>query len=61
LREVLDSIDEMNFQSQSDLFELSDIYEGLLKMMGNDGGTSGEFYTPRPVIRAMVQAIDPQI
>jgi len=29
--------------------------------MGNDGGNSGEFYTPRPVIKAMVDCLDPQI
>jgi type I restriction enzyme M protein len=61
LREVLDIVDELNFQSQEDLFELSKIYEDLLQGMGNDGGNSGEFYTPRAVIKAMVQAVDPQI
>lgn len=61
LREVLDIVDELNFQSQEDLFELSKIYEDLLQGMGNDGGNSGEFYTPRAIIKAMVQAVDPQI
>ncbi|KQC34328.1 DNA methyltransferase [Nonlabens sp. YIK11] len=61
LREVLDIIDSMNFQSQDDLFELSRIYEDLLKGMGSDGGNSGEFYTPRAVITAMVQVLDPQV
>ncbi|MGB3591001.1 MAG: class I SAM-dependent DNA methyltransferase [Nonlabens sp.] len=61
LREVLDIIDSMDFQSREDLFELSRIYEDLLKGMGSDGGNSGEFYTPRAVIKAMVQALDPQV
>lgn len=61
LREVLDIIDSLNFQSQDDLFELSHIYESLLQGMGNDGGNSGEFYTPRAIIKSMVQAIDPKI
>lgn len=61
LREVIDIIDEMSFQSQDDLFELSHIYESLLQGMGNDGGNAGEFYTPRPIIKAMVKAIDPQV
>ncbi len=61
LREVLDIIDAMNFNSQEDLFQLSHIYESLLQGMGNDGGNSGEFYTPRPVIKTMVQAINPHI
>jgi type I restriction enzyme M protein len=61
LREVIDIVDNLNFQSQSDLFALSKIYEDLLQGMGNDGGNSGEFYTPRPVIKAMVDCLDPQI
>lgn len=61
MREVIDIIDAMNFQSQSDLFELSKIYEDLLQGMGNDGGNSGEFYTPRPVIKAMVECLAPKI
>ena len=61
IREVVDIIDRMSFQSQSDLFELSKVYEDLLQGMGNDGGNSGEYYTPRSVIRAMTQCVDPQI
>jgi type I restriction enzyme M protein len=60
LREVLDIIDTLNFQSESELFELSQVYEGLLQNMGDAGGYAGEFYTPRPLIRAIVQVIDPQ-
>jgi len=61
LRETINIIDSLSFQSQSDLFELSKIYEDLLQGMGNDGGNSGEFYTPRPVIKAMVDCLDPKI
>jgi len=60
LREVLDIVDTLNFQSSTDLFELSVVYENLLKGMGSDGGNSGEFYTPRAVIEAIVKAIDPK-
>lgn len=60
LREVLDIVDSLNFQSETDLFELSLVYEGLLQNMGDAGGYAGEFYTPRPVVRAMIKAIDPQ-
>lgn len=59
LREVLDLIDTLNFQSNDELFELSQVYEGLLQNMGDAGGYAGEFYTPRPVVRAMVNVIDP--
>lgn len=61
LREVLDIIDSLDFQSSDELFELSHIYENLLKGMGSDGGNSGEFYTPRAIIKAMVETVDPQV
>ena len=61
IREVIDIMDQMSFQNHSDLFELSKVYEDLLQGMGNDGGNSGEFYTPRPVIKAMVESLDLQI
>jgi type I restriction enzyme M protein len=60
LREVLDIIDTLNFQSEKEMFELSQVYEGLLQNMGDAGGYAGEFYTPRAVIRAIVKAVDPQ-
>lgn len=61
LREIINIIDELNFQSSDELFELSHIYENLLKGMGSDGGNSGEFYTPRAVVKAMVETLDPQV
>ncbi|MCF4101033.1 type I restriction-modification system subunit M [Gillisia sp. M10.2A] len=61
LREILDIIDSLNFQSNDELFELSQIYENLLKSMGSDGGNSGEFYTPRAIIKAMVETVDPKV
>lgn len=61
LREVLDIIDTLNFQSESELFELSLVYEGLLQNMGDAGGYSGEFYTPRPVVRAIVDVVNPKV
>jgi type I restriction enzyme M protein len=60
LREVLDIVDTLNFQNSTELFELSVVYENLLKGMGSDGGNSGEFYTPRAVIEAIVKAVDPK-
>lgn len=61
LREIIDIIDTLNFQSQEDLFELSKIYEDLLQGMGNDGGNSGEFYTPRSIIKLIVDIVDPNV
>jgi len=61
LREVLDIIDAMDFHNQSDLFQLSLVYEKLLKDMGSDGGNSGEFYTPRPLVKVITDVVDPKI
>ena len=60
LREVLNVIDTLNFQSNDDMFELSLIYETLLKNMGGSSD-AGEFYTPRAVIKAMVESVNPKV
>ena len=61
LREILNLVDGLQFQNNDDLFELSKVYKNLLKGMGSDGGNSGEFYTPRPLIKAIVEAVNPQV
>ncbi len=61
LKEIVEIIDELNFQKQEDLFELSHIYEDLLQGMWNDGWNSGEFYTPRSIIKIMVDVLDPKV
>ena len=61
LREILDYADALPFRSSKDKHELSDLYETKIKNMGNAGRNGGQYYTPRPLIRAMVQVIDPQI
>ena len=61
LRDVIDRIDELRFRSQQEKHELSQLYEEKIKRMGNAGRNGGEYYTPRPLIRAMVKVIDPEI
>jgi len=61
LREIIDHIDELEFRSQNAKHELSALYEEKIKRMGNAGRNGGEYYTPRPLIRAMVQVVAPQI
>ena len=61
LREIIDHIDELRFRSQTEKHELSHLYEAKIKNMGNAGRNGGEYYTPRPLIRAMVQVIQPRI
>lgn len=61
LREIIDHIDELRFRSQTEKHELSHLYEAKIKNMGNAGRNGGEYYTPRPLIRAMIQVIKPKI
>ena len=61
LREIVDHIDELRFRSQTEKHELSHLYEAKIKNMGNAGRNGGEYYTPRPLIRAMVQVVAPRI
>ena len=61
LREIIEHIDELSFRSQNEKHELSALYEEKVKRMGNAGRNGGEYYTPRPLIRAMVEVVKPQI
>ena len=61
LREIIDTIDELQFRSQKEKHELSHLYEAKIKNMGNAGRNGGEYYTPRPLIRAIVQVVKPAI
>jgi type I restriction enzyme R subunit len=51
----------LRFRSQTEKHELSHIYEAKIRNMGNAGRNGGEYYTPRPLIRAMVRVVQPQI
>ena len=61
LREVLEIVDTLRFNSQAEKHELSHLYEAKIKNMGNAGRNGGEYYTPRPLIRAMIKVVDPKI
>lgn len=61
LREIIDHIDELRFRSQTEKHELSHLYEAKIRNMGNAGRNGGEYYTPRPLIRAMIQVTAPRI
>ena len=61
LREIIDHIDELRFRSQAEKHELSHLYEAKIRNMGNAGRNGGEYYTPRPLIRAMVKVVAPTI
>jgi len=61
LREIIDHIDELRFRSQTEKHELSHLYEAKIRNMGNAGRNGGEYYTPRPLIRAIVQVVQPKL
>ncbi len=61
LREIIDHIDELRFRSQAEKHELSHLYEAKIKNMGNAGRNGGEYYTPRPLIRAIVEVVQPKL
>ena len=61
LRDVIERVDELRFRSQTEKHELSHLYEAKIKNMGNAGRNGGEYYTPRPLIRAMIQVVAPKI
>jgi type I restriction enzyme M protein len=61
LRDVIDELDVLRFGSQTEKHELSHLYEAKLQRMGNAGRNGGEYYTPRPLIRAIIQVVKPEI
>lgn len=61
LREVINLIDELRFQSKDEKHEMSHLYEGKIQNMGNAGRNGGEYYTPRPLIKTIVKVVAPEI
>lgn len=61
LREVLELVDELKFQTSADIHEMSHLYEDKIKNMGNAGRNGGEYYTPRPLIKAIIEVVAPKI
>jgi len=61
LRDIVNLIGGIHFDSSEEVHILGRLYETLLREMRDAAGDSGEFYTPRPVVRFMVGAVDPQL
>jgi type I restriction enzyme M protein len=55
LRDLVNTVDSIGFESSDDIHTMAFVYESILKEMRDAAGDSGEFYTPRSVIRFMVQ------
>lgn len=58
---MLETLDGLSFNTQAQRHELSQLYETRIRRMGNAGRNGGEYYTPRPLIRAMIKVTDPRI
>ncbi|MBW8270348.1 type I restriction-modification system subunit M [Caldovatus aquaticus] len=61
LRDVIDKVNGIHFTSSEELHTLGALYESMLREMRDAAGDSGEFYTPRAVVRLMVQVTDPRL
>ena len=61
LRDVIDKVNGIHFNSTEEMHTLSRLYETMLREMRDAAGDSGEFYTPRPVVKFMVEVTDPKL
>jgi type I restriction enzyme M protein len=61
LRDVVNKVAAIHFTSSNELHTLGALYEGMLREMRDAAGDSGEFYTPRAVVRFMVEVTDPRL
>lgn len=60
IRQVINKINEVDFNRSSDRHTFNDIYEKLLKDL-QSAGNAGEFYTPRAVTQFIVDMVDPKL
>ena len=61
LRDVVNKVNGIHFNASAEIHTLGHMYEIMLREMRDAAGDSGEFYTPRPVIRFMVEVTDPRL
>ena len=61
LRDVINKVSDIHFTSSDEIHTLGHLYESMLKEMRDAAGDSGEFYTPRAVVRFMVEVLDPKL
>jgi type I restriction enzyme M protein len=61
LREVVDKLSTINFNASEDIHTVSVFYETMLREMRDAAGDAGEFYTPRPVVRFIIDRLAPKL
>ena len=60
LKDIIDILNNADFNNPDDSHTLSQFYEDLLLKLGKESGVAGEFYTPRPIVKLMIKIIDPK-
>ena len=60
LRQVINVINEIEFDDADDRHMFVDIYEGILKDL-QSAGNAGEFYTPRALTVFIIQQLNPRL
>lgn len=60
IRQVINKINEINFNKADDRHAFNDLYEHLLKEL-QGAGNAGEYYTPRPLTRFIVEVVNPKL
>ena len=60
IRQVINKINEVDFNSSEDKHLFGDIYETILKEL-QSAGNSGEFYTPRAITQFITEMVDPKL
>jgi type I restriction enzyme M protein len=61
LRDVINKVNEIHFTSKDEILTLGHLYESMLREMRDAAGDSGEFYTPRPVVKFIVSVVNPRL
>jgi len=61
LRDVINKLNGIHFTASDELHTLGALYESMLREMRDAAGDSGEFYTPRAVVRLMVAVTDSRL
>lgn len=60
IRQVVNKLNEINFNKKDDRHAFGDIYEHMLKEL-QSAGNAGEFYTPRPLTKFVVEMVAPKL
>jgi type I restriction enzyme M protein len=61
LRDVINKVNDIHFTSKDEIHTLGHMYETMLREMRDAAGDSGEFYTPRAVVKFIVAAVNPKL